>query len=192
MLTRAITRAVLRASVPACVAVCLAAPPAAAASPDVAFPADGRAMQAALFTAKAYWGKDPCGGSVRASWADLATGDAAISYWLSATDDAFATPESNTDCRIEFNRRQAYDWPRLCTVAVHEVGHLLGHDHTADHTHVMAETYSRPLPACLEVAAKAGLLAERAKPRAARRLSRKRRIAMARLARRARNANALR
>lgn len=189
MPSRATTRA-LRAALLAC-ATLAAAAPAAGASPDVEYPASGPAMEAALFTAKSFWGKEPCGGNVQVTWADLGLGDAALSHWMTFGETAYAAPETHTDCRIEFNRRQAYDFPKLCTVAVHEVGHLLGNDHAADQTHIMAETYSRPLPACLDVAAKAGLMpatpvAEAAAKPRRRRLTRKQRIARLRAAQRAR------
>src|SRR3712207_7476747 len=41
----------------ACASFALAAAPAAAATPDVAFPADGAAMEAAMFVAKSHWGR---------------------------------------------------------------------------------------------------------------------------------------
>jgi hypothetical protein len=196
MLSRATTRA-LRAALLACATVCATAAPAAGASPDVAYPANGPAMEAALFTAKSFWGEEPCGGKVQVTWADLSLGDAALSHWLTFGETAYAAPETHTDCRIEFNRRQTYDFPKLCTVAVHEVGHLLGHDHTHDHTHVMAETYSRPLPVCLDVAAKAGYtqdtpVAKPAAKRRTRRLTRKQRIARLRATQRARLTQTLR
>lgn len=197
MLSRATRRAPLRAALLACATLFATAAPASAASPDVEYPANGPAMEAALFTAKSFWGKEPCGGNVQVTWADLDLGDAALSHWLTFGETAYAAPETHTDCRIEFNRRQVYDFPKLCTVAVHEMGHLLGHDHSADDANIMTETYSRPLPACLDVAAKAGLMPATpvakpaAKPRR-RRLTRKQRIARLRAARLARETQTLR
>ena len=183
MFSRAHTRA-RRAALLACATLGLTAAPASAASPDVAFPANGPAMEAAFFVAKSHWGKEPCGGTVAIQWADLAPGDAAYSHWMTFGQDPFAAPETNMDCRIEFNRRQEYDWPKLCTVAAHEIGHLLGHDHTADHTDLMAESYTRVLPACQQAAIQAGYVTVAPRQaRTARRARARKRRATARSAR---------
>ena len=147
-----------------------------------------------MFVAKSHWGKEPCGGTVGVSWAALAEADAALSHWLAFGEDPYAAPEPNFDCRIEFNLRQDYDWPKLCTVAAHEIGHLLGHDHADDDAHLMAEAYTRPLPARREAAVRAGYVAERPAQRTRRaRLARKRRAArLARIQRRQAQAQALR
>ena len=160
MLPRALCRALARALVPACVALTIAATPAAASTADVAFPADGPLMQAALWAGEVYWGAKPCGGDYKAVWTDDLSNDTnAMSYWTTFSADPYGDPESNTDCRIEFNRGIAFDWPMLCSVAVHEMGHLMGHDHNSEPGHVMSDLYTAPLPGCIEAATRAGLIA---------------------------------
>src|SRR5687768_6677944 len=84
-------------------------------------------MRAAYWGATVYWGAEPCGGTVELVWADLAKELNALSRWTSFGETPYSMPNANTDCRIEFNRAQLgrQDWQTLCSVAVHEVGHLL-------------------------------------------------------------------
>ena len=182
MLARALRRVAGHVALPACLLTLTLAAPATAATADARFPADGEAMKAALDVAVSYWGKAPCAGQFAATWVDLPVTDNAISRWLTFQVDPYAAPEQNTDCRIDFNRRAPYDWPMLCSVAVHEVGHLLGHDHTAERGHVMHDTYSGPVKMCLEAAAARGDLpassATRSTTRSRRARSARRRAAL--------------
>src|SRR5215213_3339468 len=137
MFLRALKRGLLLAAVPVALAPASFVAPVAAASPDVDYAAGTTQMEAALFAAKVYWGADPCAGKVDVTWADLGVGINALSHWTTFAATAYGAPESNTDCLIEFNRTVTYDWPMLCSVAVHEVGHLVGHDHVATPGQVM-------------------------------------------------------
>jgi hypothetical protein len=62
--------------------------------------------------------------------------------------DPYANPTRNRSCAVEFNDVQAFDWPMLCTVLVHEFGHLTGHTHTTDPNTVMFPNYVQPIGDC--------------------------------------------
>jgi hypothetical protein len=115
------------------------------------FAADSRAMAVAESIARAYWGRDACGGHVTLEWMNLGRTTNARSLWRNAVD-SYADPDRNTDCRIEFNERAEFDWPKFCTVVVHEYGHLTGHPHVPDPGDVMAAVYSTPLIECARTA----------------------------------------
>jgi hypothetical protein len=120
---------------------------AAAVSPEQECAVGGADMAAAQQVAVAYWGATPCGGKVDVEWTDLASDTNAISSWTNPTS-AYGNPSQNGDCLVRFNRLLAFDWPRFCTVLVHEFGHLDGHDHSPDPNDVMAAIYSGPISAC--------------------------------------------
>ncbi|MDX6730659.1 MAG: Matrixin, partial [Baekduia sp.] len=63
--------------------------------------------------------------------------------------DPFLQPSRNGDCEITLSLRDDWDWPKLCSVVVHEVGHLAGHDHVDDPDDVMYPIYVRAVPECL-------------------------------------------
>ena len=143
------------------VALAAAAPaPAGAASfaPAIAFPAESAQMRLAFRVAVKYWGKVPCSGQVAVRWGSLDGETNATSSWRSATANGYATPETNSQCRVTFNRAAIRDWPMLCTIATHEVGHLNGHEHRDDPGRLMSRVYARPLPQCVAAARRAGLL----------------------------------
>jgi hypothetical protein len=143
--TRARTTA---ATLAAALATLLPAAPAAAADgPDVRWPADGPAIQAATAVAAAYWGATPCGGDVGVLWEKLGGGINAQASWSNAAS-RFDAPERNTECEVTLNLRARWDWPKLCTVVVHELGHLAGHDHVDDPDDVMFPQYVAPLREC--------------------------------------------
>src|SRR3954469_13758966 len=124
---------------------------AAVTPPDQQFAVGGAAMQAAEVVAHAYWNADACSGQVEVSWTDQDTTINAVSTWKNPTD-GYNNPGQNFDCTVEFNRDLDYDWPRFCTVLVHEFGHLTGHQHSPDPNDVMAAYYNRPLQQCQDTA----------------------------------------
>jgi Matrixin len=133
-----------------CAALVLAAVPAAAMADDVEPPpipvpaADGL-MTTAHGLAVARWGMDPCGGQVAMSWQHMGAGINARSQWMSIyTND----PSTYSDCSITYNLDVDWDWPKLCTVVEHELGHLSGHDHVNDPHDVMSPYYVYAAPEC--------------------------------------------
>ena len=116
-------------------------------SPAVVFPIGGPAMLKARAIADQNWGYDPCGGNVAITWSTAAPSVNATATWSNPTD-AYADPQQNSDCSVAFNDQQAYDWPMLCTVFVHEFGHLTGHQHSTDQNDVMFPYYTQPIAVC--------------------------------------------
>jgi hypothetical protein len=132
-----------RVAVPTAALLVLAicpAPPAGAA-----LTADDPQAVAAYAVARQHWKAEPCDGAVRIRWTRLERGLNALARWWARSLDA---PETYYACRIDLNRVEDWDWPKLCTVVVHEVGHLLGLPHSADPDDVMHETYGAPLERC--------------------------------------------
>jgi hypothetical protein len=130
----------------------LAAPAAAAAAdagapPAARWPAGGSTLRAALAIGAEHWGMTPCRGRVAVSWAALGSATNAQSSWANDLDDV-AQPSFNEDCSIVLSIDVEWDWPKLCTVMVHEVGHLDGHDHVDDADDVMYATYVTPVAEC--------------------------------------------
>src|SRR5204863_7235947 len=76
----------------------------------------------------------------------------ARSQWMST--DA-RDPSTYSDCAIAYNLDVDWDWPKLCTVIEHELGHLAGHDHVNDPHDVMSPYYVYPTPECAASAAPA-------------------------------------
>jgi hypothetical protein len=136
----------------ACLTIALATPaaPAAAApqKPAARWPVNGPAFQAARKVAVEHWAMDPCHGDVVISWGKLPSDENAESTWTNQFRD-YGDPEHNTLCEVTFNADQDWDWPKLCTVFVHEFGHLAGNAHSADPDDVMFPYYvGTNLPAC--------------------------------------------
>jgi hypothetical protein len=116
-------------------------------SPATVYPVDGPGFATARKIAAATWGYDPCGGSVALSWVTAAPTINATATW-SNPSDPYNNPQQNSSCSVGFNDQQAYDWPMLCTVFVHEFGHLTGHMHTQDQNDVMFPYYVNPIAPC--------------------------------------------
>jgi Matrixin len=120
-----------------------------ATSPAQQFAVGGVAMTVARQIANGYWGYDPCGGQVAISWASLDPSINATSTWWNPTD-AYADPQQNNNCQVQFNTNQAFDWQMFCTVFVHEFGHLTGHPHVNDQNNVMYPIYVQPIQQCAQ------------------------------------------
>ena len=116
-------------------------------SPAMVYPVDGPAFATARRIADSTWGYDPCGGTVALSWVTAAPTINATASWANPTDP-YNNPQQNGSCSVAFNDQQAYDWPMLCTVFVHEFGHLTGHQHSTDQNDVMFPYYVNPIAVC--------------------------------------------
>jgi hypothetical protein len=106
------------------------------------------AMVLAQSVAVAYWGTDPCGGQVTIAWTPDVPSVNARSAWYNPVS-TFGDPELNSVCSVTLNSALTFTWAKLCTIVVHEYGHLTGHPHTVDGPDVMSPTYHVPLPACV-------------------------------------------
>ena len=131
----------------AAVAPAAASAQSPAPSPAVRFAVGSAPMLAAQAIARDTWGTDACGGTVDVVWDVLAPNYNALSTWSNPTD-SYANPAANYGCTIELNSTMTFDWPKFCTVVVHEYGHLDGQQHSADPHSVMAAVYGGPLAAC--------------------------------------------
>ena len=113
--------------------------------PPIPVPAADQLMARAHAMAVSRWGMEPCGGQVSVTWTHMGAGINARSQWL-ATDTH--NPATFTSCSITYNIDVDWDWPKLCTVVEHELGHLAGHDHVDDPHDVMSPYYFFPTPEC--------------------------------------------
>jgi pyruvate/2-oxoglutarate dehydrogenase complex dihydrolipoamide acyltransferase (E2) component len=75
----------------------------------------------------------------------MGAGINARSTWMSYD---IHNPATYTQCAISYNLDVDWDWPKLCTVIEHELGHLAGHDHVNDPHDVMSPYYVYPSPEC--------------------------------------------
>jgi hypothetical protein len=112
------------------------------------FPVGSSAMEAAKATAAAYWGSQPCGGTYTLQWTPLDQGTNATASWRNPTD-AWANAGKNFDCRIDINPAADFDYPKLCTVLTHEIGHLLGQQHDPNPGQLMSAYYTSAIPQCM-------------------------------------------
>jgi hypothetical protein len=131
----------------------LAGPPALASADGLAsnllFPLDGTAIQRAQAIATEYWGTKPCGGAVTMEWGALDGTVNALSTWWNPTS-AYGNAGENSQCKVTLNVAQLFDWPELCTVIVHEYGHLAGQQHSTDRNSPMYAYYTHPIAQCAE------------------------------------------
>lgn len=130
-------------------ALAFAAPAGASAdSPATRWPIGGSTLRTAMSLGADHWGMTPCRGRVTLSWDSLGPATNAQSTWANDIDP-YLQPSFNTDCEIALSLQVGWDWQKLCTVVVHEVGHLTGHDHVDDWRDVMYATYVEPIAECL-------------------------------------------
>ena len=130
----------------AVLAIALLPAAAHAATPTaVPVPATDALTATAHALAVARWGVDPCGGQVTVVWAHMGAGINARSQWMSVD---LHDPSTYSQCSITYNLDIDWDWPKLCTVIEHELGHLAGHEHVNDSHNVMSPYYVLPTPEC--------------------------------------------
>jgi Matrixin len=113
--------------------------------PAIPVPAADSLMATAHSLAVARWATDACGGQVAMSWTHMGQGINARSQWMSIDVN---DPSTYSECSISYNLDVDWDWPKLCTVLEHELGHLSGHDHVNDPHDVMSPYYVFPAPEC--------------------------------------------
>jgi hypothetical protein len=147
-----------------CALLALVALPAAALADDaeppaIPVPAAESLMTTAHSLAVARWGADPCGGQVAMSWDHMGAGINARSQWMSVDVHDAST---YSDCAITYNLDVDWDWPKLCTVVEHEMGHLTGHDHVNDLHDVMSPYYVYPAAECALAKTQAAIAPDRA------------------------------
>ena len=132
-----------------CALLALAMLPAAAQAdidlPQLPVPATDVLMGTAHGLAVSRWGVEACGGQVGVTWAHMGAGINARSQWMS-TD--VHNPATYSQCSITYNLDVDWDWPKLCTVVEHELGHLSGHEHVNDPHNVMSPYYVYPSSEC--------------------------------------------
>jgi hypothetical protein len=122
---------------------------ATAMPPAARWPAGGSTLRTALTMGAEHWAMSPCRGRVTIAWSGaLGPGTNAQSTWASPGIDPYAKPARNSDCSIVLATTVPWDWPKLCTVVIHEVGHLTGHDHVDDPSDIMYYAYMEPAPEC--------------------------------------------
>lgn len=140
-------------------------PGPAVANPAAAWPTGGSTLHLLLAMGVEHWGMTPCGGKVSIAWGTLDPSINAQSSWVNPVDD-FAKPSLNSDCQVTLSTATWWDWDKLCTVVIHEIGHLTGHDHVDDPTDIMYFAYVRPAPECAAMTAPAETGPPPAPPRA--------------------------
>jgi hypothetical protein len=139
-----------------CFLIAIAIVPAVAQAdsglPRVPVPASDALTSTAHALAVAHWGVDPCSGQVSLTWAHMGAGINARSTWMSYD---IHNPATYSQCAISYNLDVDWDWPKLCTVIEHELGHLAGHDHVDNPHDVMSPYYVYPTPECAAASAPA-------------------------------------
>jgi hypothetical protein len=139
-----------------CFLIAIAIVPAVAQAdsglPQVPVPASDALTTTAHALAVGHWGVDPCAGQVAVTWAHMGAGINARSTWMSYD---IHNPATYSQCAISYNLDVDWDWPKLCTVIEHELGHLAGHDHVDNPHDVMSPYYVYPTPECAAASAPA-------------------------------------
>lgn len=102
--------------------------------------------------ARHFWHANPCHGKVTVEWGSYDASTNAMSWWDNpkSPNSLWKYPAFNTNCEVYFNRAKQWDWPKLCSVMVHEFGHLLGHKHSDDPADLMFPIYRGPIAVCQE------------------------------------------
>ena len=114
----------------------------------IRFAADSPAVRVAQQIARAHWDVDPCRGRIAISWTPRERHVNAISTWSTRSRDPYGHPAANRDCTIQLNPHARFDWPKLCTVVVHEYGHLAGYAHDPRPGRLMSAYYVDPMRSC--------------------------------------------
>ncbi len=117
----------------------------AIAAPALKVPAAPAVPAAAGTLAAAHWQRQACGGQVAITWEHLGPRTNAESRWSSP---AGGDPSTYMRCAIAFSLDVRWDWPKLCTVTEHELGHLNGLAHVDDESDVMSALYFEATPEC--------------------------------------------
>jgi hypothetical protein len=113
-------------------------------------PAPEQAAVAHQIAVEHWGGAEPCNGQVHEYWAHLrepgGRNPNATSTWATTNN---ADPATYHDCSIAFSYDVNWDWPKYCTIVMHEIGHLRGHDHNdTDPDDIMYPYYGTPAPEC--------------------------------------------
>lgn len=117
----------------------------AAAAPAAQWHLTAAQTQTAHQIADAHWGTVACGGQVDEYWAHLGRGRNATSYWTSVVE---TDPSTYSECSTAYSYDVGWDWPKYCTIVMHESGHLTGHGHAAFKWNVMYLYYEAPAVEC--------------------------------------------
>jgi hypothetical protein len=118
--------------------------------------AAGDPLTLATTLAERYWGATPCGGqfSVQAEQPLAAGLEATTDGWVTfesslGPNDLQAPASTYRSCTISLAGWQwptrvemAGDWNMFCLTVVHEMGHLLGHQHSLTPGSVMAPVFT--------------------------------------------------
>jgi hypothetical protein len=120
---------------------------AASVPSDQVFPVAGADFQRAIAVAQGFWGATPCNGQVTYTWSGLEPLTNARASW-SNPSSAWGNAAQNFACEVVFNRGMQFDFPMLCTVMTHEIGHLLGQQHDPNAGQLMSAIYTAPIGPC--------------------------------------------
>lgn len=127
----------------ALLAAAVIAAPAGAAPPAIGTPEFDQLVQVAT----GYWPAPPCGGAVEYAYADLPGTTVGYASWMQPAVAA-PDPAAFSACRIDIERALDVESATLCTVIVHELGHLRGLVHATDPADVMYANLRSPLAEC--------------------------------------------